>query len=343
MTQEKYVSVAPDWRAELRRNDRKTRWVILMFFLMYICVGFVCDVSMLLSTHPHMTPLADVQALLTGKIVPVVTLIMFGVAGISVLVTFALHNRLMLLGTTSREITRATARTAQEVQLIGVLEEMKIAAGMLYMPKVYIIEADYMNAFASGYSERSAMVAVTQGLLDKLDRAELQAVIAHELSHIRHHDIKLTLFVAVLSNLLLMMIDTIFYNMLFGGNRDSQQSNNGFFLVVILLRYILPVMTVALSMYMSRTREYMADSGCVELMRDNTPLAHALLKIEQDYAAHEQAYGQAYGQTAHEQVRLAAYLFDPSDMQTVKSLTHRFTTHPSIADRLKAIGFRKTS
>ena len=74
---------------------------------------------------------------------------------------------------------------------------MKVAAGLTYLPKVYIIEADYMNAFASGYSEKSAMLAITRGLLTKLDRDELTAVMAHEISHIRHMDIKLTLMASV--------------------------------------------------------------------------------------------------------------------------------------------------
>ena len=84
------------------------------------------------------------------------------------------------------------------------------------MPKVYVIDADYMNAFASGYSEKSAMVAITQGLISKLNRAELQAVMAHELSHIRHMDIKLTLMAAVLSNITLIVIDLLFRSVIFG-------------------------------------------------------------------------------------------------------------------------------
>lgn len=94
---------------------------------------------------------------------------------------------------------------------------MKVAAGMRFMPKVYIIEANYMNAFASGFSDQSAMVAITRGLMNKLNRQELQAVMAHELSHIRHQDMKLTMMVAILSNLMLMVVDALFYNLMFGG------------------------------------------------------------------------------------------------------------------------------
>lgn len=103
----------------------------------------------------------------------------------------------------------------EEKKLYNVIEEMKVAAGLSFMPKVYIIEADYMNAFASGLSEKSAMVAITRGLMNKLDRAELQAVMAHELSHIRHQDIKLTMMASVLSNIMLIIVDLLFYNLIF--------------------------------------------------------------------------------------------------------------------------------
>src|SRR5205814_6321184 len=128
-----------------------------------------------------------------------------------------------------------------EQQLYNIVEEMKIAAGLNYMPKVFIIEADYMNAFASGYSEKSAMVAITRGLMEKLNRSEIQAVMAHELSHIRHLDIKLTLMASVLANLIIMVLDIFFYTALFSNRRDDNRSRNGLFIIIILLRYLLPI------------------------------------------------------------------------------------------------------
>jgi heat shock protein HtpX len=248
-----------------------------------------------------------------------------------------MYDRIMLLGTDSHEVTLETAKNLQEKQLYNVIEEMKVAAGLRFMPKVFIIEADYMNAFASGYSEKSAMVAITRGLMEKLDRAELQAVMAHELSHIRHHDIKLTLMVAVLSNILLIVVDVLFYSVVFGRDR---RDDNRLVIVIIVLRYVLPLITVVLALFLSRTRELMADAGTVELMRDNEPMARALLKISQDHQVHAEEYTKAYGQTAHEEVRQAAYLFDPSDIDPVKSLSSVFSTHPSISERLDALGFK---
>lgn len=195
-----------------------------------------------------------------------------------------------------------------------------------------------MNAFASGYSEKSAMVAITRGLMEKLDRAELQAVMAHELSHIRHHDIQLTLMVAILSNIVLIVIDLLFYTVVF---RRDNRDNNPFVMVIIVLRYALPLLTLMLALFLSRTREFMADTGAVELMRDNEPMARALLKINADHAAHAEHYAQEYGQTAHEEVRRASYLFDPSTLDPVKSLNSVFSTHPSIEKRLDSLGFKR--
>ena len=337
-----YHATPGDWREQLRRNTRRTRCVIAAFIAIYVAVGLLVDVVMIQSTYPQVSLLQCLQALITFQILPLATLAMGGVAVVSLLITYALYDKLMLMGTDYHEITPQTARNLQEKQLYNVVEEMKVAAGLQFMPKVYVIEANYMNAFASGYSEKSAMVAITQGLMTKLDRAELQAVMAHELSHIRHHDIKLTLTVAVLSNLLLMVVDGLFYSVLFSRNRrDNNNGNNSLVMVIVILRYVLPLLTIVLALFLSRTREYMADSGCVELMRDNEPMARALLKIQEDHVAHAEEYTQAYGNTPHEQVRHAAYLFDPADMDPVKSLNSVFSTHPSVADRLKAIGISR--
>ena len=162
---------------------------------------------------------------------------------------------------------------------------------------------------------------------------------AHELSHIRHHDIKLTLAVAILSNIMLIMVDMLFYAVIF--RRDDRRGDNPIVLAIIVLRYLLPLLTVVLTLFLSRTREFMADSGCVELMRVNEPMARALLKIDADHTSHAAQYTQEYGHTAHEQVRHAAYLYDPSAIDPVKSLYNLFSTHPSIAQRLQAIGFKR--
>lgn len=333
-----YHASASDWRAQLKKNQSRTRMVVALFFLVYLLVGLMVDTFLVQSSYPQTSIEQILLALISFKLIPYATLIMVGVALVSLWVTYAMYDKIMLLGTEYKEITPKSGLSVREQQLYNVVEEMKVAAGLRYMPKVFIIEANYMNAFASGYSEKSAMVAITRGLMDKLDRSEMQAVMAHELSHIRHQDIKLTLMVAVLSNILLIVIDILFYSVLY--KRDKRDDNK-LFMVVLVLRYVLPLITVMLTLFLSRTREYMADAGCVELMRDNEPMARALLKISQDHEDHAEEYASEYSNTAHEQVRQASYLFDPSDIAAMRSLSSMFSTHPSTQDRLSALGFKK--
>ncbi len=332
-----------DWRQVIRKNNHRTFFVIGVFILIYVALGLLVDMYMATGHYPQAKPSDIFQALITFQIFPLVTLIMLGVAVISLLITFSFHDQLMLLGTDYREITPDTAQNTAEQQLYNVVEEMKIAASLNYMPRVYIIEADYMNAFASGYSEKSAMVAITRGLMQKLNRAELQAVMAHELSHIRHLDIKLTLIASVLANLMVIILDMLFYNAIFSRrSSDDERSGNALLTIIIVLRYVLPIINILLLLYLSRTREYMADAGCVQLTRDNQALASALLKINNDHQENQATYNAAYQQTAHENVRREAYIFDPiqAGIESTGALTDLFSTHPNLKDRLAALGYK---
>jgi heat shock protein HtpX len=334
-------SQAADWRKQLKRNSQRTTCVIIIFFSIYIFLGLLIDTYLNLSPNTP-TISATLTALLTFQIMPKATLVMLAVASISLWATYQFSDQLMLLGTEYQEVT-AESTAADEKQLYHVIEELTIAAGMKNMPKIYIIDAGYMNAFASGFSEKSSMVAVTRGLLDKLDRSELQAVMAHELSHIRHGDIKLTMTASVLSNLILMVIDFLFYSVMFSRNQEQEErGGNQLAFVIVILRFLLPLITVLLTFYLSRTREYMADAGCVELTRDNQPLARALLKIHQDSVDHAEKYQAEYRNTTHEDVRRASYIYDPSQagISLMQSASNLFSTHPDLENRLKALGVK---
>jgi heat shock protein HtpX len=332
-----------DWRAQIRKNQRRTRWVIAIFIGLYVLLGLLIDTFIYSRTYYLESYETILWALFTWQLIPYVTLLTMAIALLSLLIAYAFYDRVMLLGTEYYRITPDNERDLTDKQLYHVIEELKIAAGLSYMPRVYLIEAPYMNAFASGYSEKSAMVAITRGLLEKLDRAELQAVMAHEISHIRHRDIKLTLMVAVLSNIMLIMVDVLFYSALFSPKHQGRGDNRLIF-IIILLRYLLPLITVLLGLFLSRTREYLADAGCVQLTRDNEPLARALIKIHEDHVTHRDKYRYEYAHTAHEEVRRAAYIYDPAKaLGAIQSFSGAFSTHPSLADRLKALGFRKTT
>lgn len=332
-----------DWRSQIRQNRRRTHWVILFFFIIYLGIGFLVDIMLQLNGKA-VTAISlkwSVTQLLTLQALPVFTLLFGVVAAISLLITIKLHNKLMLLGTDYREVTSESQDPADK-QLYNVVEEMKVAAGLQFMPRVYIINANYMNAFASGFTEKSAMVAITRGLMEKLNRAELQAVMAHELSHIRHEDIKLTLMAAVLTNLIVIAIDIIFRGVLFSSS-SRRKNGGGILIVVMILRFLLPLITVLLTLYLSRTRELMADAGAVELVRSGEPLGNALLKIHNDHTENVDQYQKAYRGTAHEDVRLAAYLYSPAsaNISASSSISQLFATHPDLDTRLAALGFKR--
>lgn len=337
-----YTVNAADWRKTLKQNSRRTYIVIFLFFVIYGALGLLIDMYLYSETYRQASIPQLFEGLITFKLFPIATIIMLIIAAICLWVSYLLHDRLMLLGTEYHEITPETAKNVQEKQLYNVVEEMKVAAGLKYMPKVYIIDADYMNAFASGYSEKSAMVAITRGLMQKLNRDELQAVMAHELSHIRHEDIKLTLTASLLANMTLIILDVFFYGIMFSGRDDEGRSRNALAGIIILLRFLLPIVSLILLLYLSRTRELMADAGSVELMRANEPLANALLKIQNDHIDNKEAYNQAYRNTPHENVRREAYIFDPlqAGIESVTSVSDMFSTHPSMEKRLAALGFK---
>jgi heat shock protein HtpX len=342
MAMNAYQVQAGDWRRQLRLNNRRTYIIISLFLLIYLSLGLLVDMVWLASNHPKLDMLDIAYGLSSLQFFPIATLLLTSIAIVSLCVTFALHDKLMLLGTDYHEINLHEFRSSAEQQLYNVVEEMQVAAGLRYAPKLYLIDADYMNAFASGYSERSAMMAVTRGLVLKLNRSELQAVVAHELSHIRHMDIKLTLMASVLSNIMVIVLDILFRVVLYNRGRGESRGKgqNQLYMLVMVLRFVLPLLTILLTLYLSRTREYMADAGAVELMRDNQPLANALLKIQADTEQNQDVYGTAYATTAHEGVRQAAYIFDPKQagISLTQSFGAWFSTHPSIAKRLAALG-----
>ncbi len=333
---DQYHVSATDWRETLRRNQRNTRHVIFLFIVIYVALGFIVDLYMLANEKVSIEQAA--AQLLTLKAIPYATIIMLIVAVLSVLITLMFHKDIMMLGTEYHEVQSDSTGPVIERQFYNIIEELKIAAGLRFMPKVYIIEADYMNAFASGMSEKSAMVAITRGLLNKLDRDEVQAVMAHEISHVRHADIKLTMTVAILSNLILIVIDLVFRVVLFSSDRNR---NNVLASVLLILRFVLPIVTILLTLYLSRKRELMADSGCVELTRMNEPLARALLKIDQDSKEKSEEYSSQIANTPNEGVRQSSYFYDPNyaGFTMMSSINSLFSTHPPLEERLKALGF----
>ena len=227
-------------------------------------------------------------------------------------------------------------KVTQEVHpmLFNVVEEMTIAANMPKMPKIYIINDLAPNAFATGRSPETASIAVTAGLLAKLNRDELQGVVAHEMSHIIHRDI---LFVTLAGVMLgsVVLISQIFLRGMFysslGSRRrySSNSSNQGgaqliMIVVAILFAILAPILTQLLYFALSRKREYLADAGGVRLTRYPEGLAGALEKIA----------GSNVNMEAANKVTAPMYIANPFRGKKAMNL---YSTHPPIEERVRIL------
>jgi len=212
-------------------------------------------------------------------------------------------------------------------ELYRVVENLAITAG-LPMPRVYLVPEAAPNAFATGRNPEHAVVAVTEGLLDRLDRSELEGVIAHELSHIGNRDILLGTVVVVLVGFISIMADIFLRSMFFGGGRRSNRGNAGaiIFLIGIGLSILAPIAAMLMQLAISRKREFLADASGALLTRYPDGLASALQKIASDPTPMRRATNT----TSH------LWLEDP--FKKKKPIFHRlFQTHPPVEERVKAL------
>lgn len=229
---------------------------------------------------------------------PIGTLTALGVGSVSALTSYYSGDRAVLLSTGAVPIDRALSEETMEDaalklrQLDNVVEEMSIAAG-LPKPKVYVVPDPDPNAFATGRGPEHASIAVTRGLLDAVTRAELQAVVAHELSHVRNLDIRLMTVIAAMVGTLALLSDWTSRGLRQGssggGSRRSRSKAKGGGAVILLVIWIIaillaPIVGQMLAMMVSRRREYLADASGAELTRNPLALASALEKIEHAHA-----------------------------------------------------------
>ena len=221
----------------------------------------------------------------------------------------------------------------QAPQLFNVVGEMATAAGVP-MPKVYIIDDPSPNAFATGRDPQHSSIAVTSGLLQKMNREELQGVIGHEMSHVRNYDIRFTLIVGVLVGSIALLAQLFLrYTFWFGGGRRSNNDNNSgggglailFLVIGVVMAILAPIFTALVQMAVSRQREYLADASSVELTRNPHGLESALAKLASD----NEPLHSANGATQH------LYIVNP--LKKLGGGSALFSTHPPIVDRINRL------
>src|SRR5919197_6516618 len=211
------------------------------------------------------------------------TLLAIGVGLIASLLSYYLGDSLVLTVSGAKEVDERTAP-----QLVHVVREISIAANVP-MPRVYIIDDTAPNAFATGRDPKHASVAITTGLLEKLDREELQGVLGHEMSHVRNFDIRFSLIVGVLVGSVALLSDFFLrWTWFGGGGRRSRDREGGgglqaiMFVIAIALAILAPLAGRLVQMAVSRQREYLADASSVELTRNPYGIERALARIGSD-------------------------------------------------------------
>ncbi|MEX2028549.1 MAG: M48 family metallopeptidase [Candidatus Curtissbacteria bacterium] len=214
-------------------------------------------------------------------------------------------------------------------ELFRIVENLSIASG-LPMPKVYIIEDTATNAFATGRNPKHASIAFTTGILDKLDKRELEGVAAHELSHVGNYDTRLMTVVSILVGTIALLADW-YLRVTWFGHRDNDNDNRAgaiFAILAIVMAILAPIIGTLIQLAISRKREFLADASGALLTRDPDSLADALLKISQDHEPLEVANRA----TAH------LYIVNPfKGKQVGASFAKLFNTHPPIEQRVKAL------
>ena len=219
-------------------------------------------------------------------------------------------------------------------QLINVVRELSLAAN-IPEPKVYLIEDTALNAFATGRDPEHASIAITRGLLDRLDREELQGVIGHELAHVANYDIRFSLLVGVLVGSIALLADMLARMTIWGGmsrgRRDggSGGSGGGQALILalgLLVAILAPIFARLVQMAVNRQREYLADASSVELTRNPYGLERALAKLALDQEKLEVAN------------RATQHLYIVNPVKKLDTSAHGlFSTHPAIVDRINRL------
>lgn len=211
-----------------------------------------------------------------------------------------------------------------------VAENLSIAAG-IPKPKLYVIDDTAMNAFATGRDPSHAVVCATTGILAKLERRELEGVIAHELSHIKNFDTRLMAVVAVLVGTVAFLADMFLRNLWWGGHRDRDDDRGAgqiMLVVGIVLAIITPIIATLIQLAVSRRREFLADASAADLTRYPEGLARALEKLSND----KEVLEAATNATAH------LYITNPfKGKQFAAWFSGLFNTHPPIAERIKIL------
>ena len=284
------------------KNIRKTWFLIFIFLVFIIGLGWVFS-------YQFQSPAILIIAVVFSSLMS--------------FVSYWYSDKIVLKMSKAKEIKKQ-----DNPELHRLVENLCITAG-LPLPKIYIIDEMSPNAFATGRDPKHAVIAVTRGLLEKLNRSELEGVLAHELSHIGNRDILLQTVVVVLVGMVALLSNWfVRWSIFGGGKRGSREGGSQFAGIMVLIGFVLailsPFIATLIHMAISRKREFLADADGALLTRYPEGLAHALEKISRD----KTPLKVANKATAH------LYIANPFKKKKVRKI---FSTHPPVEERISAL------
>ena len=287
---------------DIKKNKMKTGFIVFGFLLVItLIIYFICN------------------ALDFGEFSIVVALI-FSI--ISTIITYYNCDKIVLASVDARPATKE-----EDLKLTNILEALVVASGLEHKPRLYVINSEQPNAFATGRTPENAVICVTTGLLEKLNYYELEGVIAHEMAHIRNYDILLSAVISVMVGFVVMLSDMTSRRRIRRNNDDNNNANAILMLIGLVLLIISPLVGKLLQLAVSRRREYLADATAVQFTRNPDGLISALKKISED----DNELDVASNGNAH------MYIASPFRDKKVKEKTSIFDTHPPVSARIEAL------
>ena len=314
-------------QSQIRRNNTNSVLILLMFPVVFIGLTwlffFFMGVSHPSGTDQEVNGVNNLFENVNYSFIHTIPWVLIGVA-VWFLVAYFSHSTMIDKATSSKPLERK-----ENMRVYNLVENLCISRGMA-MPKVNVIEDDSLNAFASGINPKTYTVSLSRGIINKLNDQELEAVIAHELTHIRNRDVRLLIISIVFVGIFAFISEAIFRSMRFGSLSRGKKGSGGAAIIIALLLALLGYLIASLFRFaLSRKREYMADAGSAELTRNPLALASALRKISADPTI-EAVQRKDVAQMFIQNPQIGNKKFGAS----VASL---FATHPPIEKRIEVL------
>ena len=249
------------------QQQKSNNFKSVLLLLAFPTLVLACVYAFFLFANPDQKNVAFDQFVDAAPVVLIVLAIWFTIA------YFA--NTLMIQYATKSD----TLSRKENMRVYNLVENLCISQGM-QMPKVNVIETNVLNAFASGINKKTYTVTLTRGIINKLNDEELEGVIAHELMHIKNHDVRLLIISIIFVGIFSVVVQVAFRSMLYGGGNQKNKKDNGkAMLVILLISAVAYLVSILFKFALSRKREYMADAGAAEMTKNPRALANALRKI----------------------------------------------------------------